>query len=245
MDGVEQLFDEVRFRLEREGREVALHLVDAGCSAENNVRPRLGQHPSEGQRIGGGPGAGRPSGFEPATLTWTRWWFPSPWLALFPCHAVPSTQFPSRPPSLPLSQSALRQLNLHGRTAKVDGRALELDRLRRNCRRDPRAEWRNRPTHYRPFAVETTTVPCNAQHPAPMCGPGVACSLESYGAGLCAYERSVRGVARHEFLILVSASGVGEAETDQHRHDPSERKRRDGAPEGDFSYQAKAVGLEQ
>jgi hypothetical protein len=46
-------------------------------------------------------------------------------------------------------------------------------------------------------------------------------------------------VAGHEFLVLASASGVGETETDQDRHDPGEGKRCDGAPESEFGDQLK------
>jgi len=79
----------------------------------------------------------------------------------------------------------------------------------------------------------------DAQRPAHSRGPGVATSLES-SAGLCVDECSVRSMAGHELLVLASASGVGETETDCHRHDPSERKRCDGAPEGDFGDEAEA-----
>src|ERR1700677_3236268 len=37
------------------------------------------------------------------------------------------------------------------------------------------------------------------------------------GAELCADERSVRGVAGHEFLVLAAASGAGIAKNDEHR----------------------------
>ena len=55
----------------------------------------------------------------------------------------------------------------------------------------------------------------------------------------------MRGVVGHEFFVLAGASGVGEAETDQHRHDASERKGRNRTPKGYFGDQAEAVGLEQ
>jgi hypothetical protein len=44
----------------------------------------------------------RKTGFEPATLTFARWWFASPWGRRFHCSADPSTRFPPCPPTSPL-----------------------------------------------------------------------------------------------------------------------------------------------